>query len=604
MRILRRTSFLLPFLTLLLAPGVASAEKYFTEVANALGTQPCGSGNAQGCYTNYLVAVDLDGDGDLDVVMPNSGSGEQPFLVYENNGDATFTNVSATAVGGFLGHVRVVAAADITGDGAVDLYAPSATGQPDRFFINDGSGKFTDESATRLPGVSSHSGAARFGDVDNDGDLDLLIGDNVGGAPGTLAHLYLNDGTGKFSESPSPLPATAQGSQPYDFDLLDMDGDFDLDLFVDMHTGKGSLWQNDGTGVFSDVTDKLPAQSGLKYGPGTCDVDGDGDVDIWQDNSGPGYTEQLMINDGTGKFTDETAQRVTGNPGADDNGVTCIDIDGDGDFDAAVTALGGPERLLINDGTGHFTLEQDAFPPPGDSSLWADFGDLNGDGKLDVVTGQGESGSFLDRVYIGTDAAVVDTTPPRFRAVEQAGNITPDDAPIVRFAVADNAATDTGPRLQKAYIKITAPSAAEAQAAFIGGDLFRAVLPKQAGGTLVSYQACAIDRRGNEACSTTLSYTVSGMGPATTGSGGSGGQGGTGGGMGGAGGQGGTGGGMGGGGGSGGSLELDQGCGCVVPGTTPENGALALGIAGALAGLVRRRRGTSRPDGSARGTRR
>jgi hypothetical protein len=452
MRALRRPiSLLLPFLSLVLVPGVASAAKYFTEVVNALGNQPCGVGNAQGCYTNYLVVVDVDGDDQLDIVIPNSGSGDQPFLVYQNNGDATFTNVSATAVTGLLGHFRVVAAADITGDGFVDLYAPSSNGGGDVFFINDGTGKFKDESAIRLPGVTSQSGAARFGDVDNDGDMDLLIGDSVGGGGGPLAHLYFNDGTGHFTESP-PLPSSAQGSEPYDFDLLDMDGDFDLDLFIDMHVGKGSLWQNDGTGVFTDVTDNLPAQSGLKYGPGTCDVDGDGDVDIWQDNSGPNYTEQLMINDGTGKFTDETSQRVSGNPGADDNGVTCIDIDGDGDFDAAVTALGGPERLLINDGTGHFTLEQDAFPPPGDSSLWADFGDLNGDGKLDVATGQGESGSFLDKVYVGSDAAVVDVTPPRFRAVEQVGTVTPDDAPVVRFAVADNAATDTGPRLNKAYV--------------------------------------------------------------------------------------------------------------------------------------------------------
>ncbi len=101
---------------------------------------------------------------------------------------------------------------------------------------------------------------------------------------------------------------------------------------------------------------------GLKYGPVACDVDGDGDLDLWVDNSGPNYTEQLLINDGTGHFADETAMRVTGNPGGDDNGVACIDLDGDGDMDAAIAALGGNERVLINDGTGKFTLLAGVFP--------------------------------------------------------------------------------------------------------------------------------------------------------------------------------------------------------------------------------------------------
>src|SRR6185295_16373701 len=97
-------------------------------------------------------------------------------------------------------------------------------------------------------------------------------GDSVGGGASPVAHLYMNDGTGHFTEA-FTIPASGGGSQPYDFDLLDKDGDFDLDLFIDMHSGKGELWQNDGTGTFTDVSANLPAQMGLKYGPGVCDVD-------------------------------------------------------------------------------------------------------------------------------------------------------------------------------------------------------------------------------------------------------------------------------------------------------------------------------------------
>jgi MYXO-CTERM domain-containing protein len=132
----------------------------------------------------------------------------------------------------------------------------------------------------------------------------------------------------------------------------------------------------------------------------------------------------------------------------------------------------------------------------------------------------------------------------------------------------------------------------------MGGDLFRAVLPKLAGGTQVSFEACATDRQGNTGCSETFSYTVSGMG-AGPGGGGPGGSGGSGasGGAGGSGASGGNGSGANGGsgeggsGGSGGDFNLeDGGCGCGIPGADPKSGALAFGIAGALAALARRRR--------------
>jgi hypothetical protein len=116
---------------------------------------------------------------------------------------------------------------------------------------------------------------------------------------------------------------------------------------------------------------------------------------------------------------DETSQRVSGNPGADDNGVACIDADGDGDFDAAVMSLSGNERILWNDGTGHFThnANDPGFPSVGDGTLWFDFGDVNGDGRLDCVTAQGESSS-LDRLYVGIAPAPIDGKPPAFRGVE------------------------------------------------------------------------------------------------------------------------------------------------------------------------------------------
>lgn len=593
-------------LSLLGAAPRAEAVQYFDAVQNPFGMQPCNGG---GCWTNYLRVTDIDGDKDLDVIVPNAsgffnkGAPAQPLVIYANDGAATFTNVSATAVGSYTGWIRQVAIGDVDLDGDPDMYVPTAWADPldpDKFFINDGKGVFTDESATRLPGVMSTAGAARFGDVDNDGDLDLLLGAEwtSQNAP-IIGKLYLNDGKGVFAEVMNKLPTMKEGAQPDDFDLLDVDNDFDLDLFVTMHTGSSSLWINDGTGTFTDAPFPNQAQA-FKYGPVACDVDGDNDLDIWIDNAGANYTEQLLINDGTGTFTDETAMRVTGNPnGADDNGVACIDVDGDGDLDAAIMSLSDVERVLANDGAGKFTLIPDAFPAVDDPTLWFEFGDLNGDGRLDVVTGQGEGNPATERVYIGNMNAPVDTVAPKFRSVEDVADAKAGDQPVVRFGVSDNATTDEGPRLQRAYVQFTSPKGmVEVPALFMGGDLYRAVLPAETEAGEVSYAACAIDMQGNKGCSETKVYNVTGDATSST-STGMGGGGVGGGGTGGTPGPGGVGGGAtsssSSAGQGGGGFEIDEsegGCGCALPGDDSGASSAAGGatIFAALALYGRRRR--------------
>jgi hypothetical protein len=582
-----------------LAAPLASAQ-IFVELDGAFPNPPCGG---SGCWTNYLRLTDIDNDDDLDVLFPNApglfqNEGNQIFAVYVNNGTGAFTNVSQAALGGVVGQIRQVAVGDVDHDGDVDLYAPEAFGGTDRFFINDGTGNFTDEQAQRMPaGLGSHAGAARFADVDNDGDLDLWVADGYATSSATAAHLYLNDGSGKFTDATGNLPTGQQGVDPDDFDVFDADRDWDLDLLINMHSGKSSLWFNDGTGKFTDGTDKLANMgSGLHYGPGVCDVDGDGDLDVWTDNIGPGYTEQLQINDGTGQFTDETSARVSNNPGNDDNGIVCVDYDGDGDLDAAIPALGsGAERILQNDGTGHFVYVSGLFEANGDSTLWMEFGDVNGDGRLDAVTAQGESNN-LDRLYLGNSGVPIDTVPPRIIAVEPlAETIGAGATPVLRFAVSDNTVTDEGPRLSRAFARISTDDAMqEVDATFMGGDLFRAVLPAQeTQGATVTALVCAIDRQGNEACSEPQTYTIMGT---TSGSGvGSGGEGQGGG-------PSGSGAGPGGAASGSGGLQLkpgDDGCGCAVPGSAGPTGgaASALGALGALAAWSRwmRRRRARRP---------
>ncbi|MEM6296431.1 MAG: FG-GAP-like repeat-containing protein, partial [Myxococcota bacterium] len=181
-------------------------------------------------------------------------------------------------------------------------------------------------------------------------------------------HIYLNDGLGSFEELDGAIPAGFDGDDPDDVDLLDANGDFVLDILLNAHAGDNSLWLGNGDGTFSDASDQFPGQPNtFHYNPAVCDVDGDGDLDVWIDNMGPSVggggvpTEQLLINDGSGTFADETAMRVSGNTNNDDNGVVCTDVDNDGATDAIVLNVfpgpGSPavERLLRNDGDGNFT---------------------------------------------------------------------------------------------------------------------------------------------------------------------------------------------------------------------------------------------------------
>jgi MYXO-CTERM domain-containing protein len=327
-------------------------------------------------------------------------------------------------------------------------------------------------------------------------------------SPGT-AKVYVNDGIGLFTELAGAVPqgTSSIGTGPIDLDLADVDGDFDLDLLLASRSGDSLLFVNDGTGVFADANDRLPGQPGpYVYGPDACDVDGDGDLDLWLDNGAASLREQLLINDGTGTFTDETTARVTANPGADDNEVQCADVDGDGDLDAVIASLSNEERVLENDGVGNFTLLAAAFTPAGDSTLGLDLGDLDGDGRLDAITAQGEQTPYLNRMYRGTIEQPVDVLAPTFRAVQQIADGT-TGLIRVRFAVVDASTTDVGPRLREASIDLGGTTVA---ARFVGGDLFQASLGQFPAGAVVSYSACATDWAGNSACSATHSFTVGG----------------------------------------------------------------------------------------------
>ncbi|MFN3242214.1 MAG: FG-GAP-like repeat-containing protein [Planctomycetota bacterium] len=252
--------------------------------------------------------VDIDGDGDLDLLM-----GNEDFVsneVYVNNGAGVFTNVTATALPAQAFDTKNHVVADFDGDGDADWLAVGPDGC--RYYENNGAGVFSDQTAVRLLNVPLGLGfeyyqAPPARDLDGDGDLDVLV-PGVGG-------LLLNQ-NGVLTPAATQLPAAASGAHW----LVDVDGDGDIDVFASY--GR-LLYENLGNGVFVDVTGNSGVASTVP-GYGAFDVDDDGDVDLVR-------PAEIGFNDGTGVFTFvASSQQVSFGVY---RGAVAADYDGDGDLD-------------------------------------------------------------------------------------------------------------------------------------------------------------------------------------------------------------------------------------------------------------------------------
>lgn len=338
------------------------------------------------------------GYADLAVANNYTSSGTVSILANDGSGGFAAGSGSPYAAGPFPASVAV---GDLDGDGNVDL-ALADSGPPSEISVLMGKGDGTFQPAVQYSGGDHPHGVA-VGDLNGDGKPDLVTANDVNGG---LVTVFLNDGRGGF---PSNLASTyPAGSFPFAVAVGDFDANGTLDLAVAdrASTGAVTVLLNNGDGTFSASGTSSYDVGLYPRSLAVGDFNNDGSPDLAAANGGTNSYHSsdvsVLLNDGSGGFS-----AASGSPyaaGLSPYSVVPGDFNDDGNLDLAVADFHGTHSVSLLLGNGDGSMQAPAEYGPAYSTTNAPFsiaaGDLDGNGTLDLAVAS-ETSSGTVRIFRG-----------------------------------------------------------------------------------------------------------------------------------------------------------------------------------------------------------